>query len=512
MHSILLFIVNTISALGYPGIFILMAMESSIIPLPSEVVMPPAGYLASKGEMNIIIVIILGTLGSLFGAYLNYFGAMYLGRPFLIRYGRYVFISERKLKRVEDFFQRHGEISTFLGRLLPVARHLISIPAGLARMNHLKFTLYTLLGAFIWVSILTLLGYFIGENQELLRRYLREITIGLVVAGVVIVAIYIYLHSSRKVESPSPAKDKREVIVHDCEESDSLKLFDKVMRDYLQWVEDVIFIVNKDMRILYITPNVKKILGYSDTELMGKDFREAGIIHRDDLMRAVKDVMRVLSGEPESNNEYRFITSQGDVRIVSISGGPLIQNGEITGFTGIARDVTEQRRVDRFFKGIIDSIGEGILLIDRDYRIVFANESILRSYGFEEKDVRGMHCYEISHHLDVSCDHMGEECPVREVFQSGGVKRVVHKHIDSENRELFLEITAYPLRDEKGEITGVVELLHDITDKYLLEEENKKRMRELETFFELAVQRELRMKELKEENRRLKEEISRLKR
>ena len=158
MHELISWLVTTIGALGYPGIFILMAMESSVIPVPSELVMPPAGYLAQQGQMNVFIAILCGTLGSLVGAYANYFAARHLGRPLLLKYGKYVWISEQKFARVESFFLRHGEISTFIGRLLPVVRHLISLPAGLAGMNHLKFSLYTLLGAGIWVSTLGFAG------------------------------------------------------------------------------------------------------------------------------------------------------------------------------------------------------------------------------------------------------------------------------------------------------------------------------------------------------------------
>ena len=141
MHALLSWLVETIGTLGYPGIFLLMAMESSIVPVPSELVMPPAGYLAQQGEMHIGLAILVGTLGSLIGAYANYYAAHYLGRPLLYRYGRYVLISPEKLGRMEEFFRRHGEISTFIGRLLPVVRRLISLPAGLAGMNHLKFSL-----------------------------------------------------------------------------------------------------------------------------------------------------------------------------------------------------------------------------------------------------------------------------------------------------------------------------------------------------------------------------------
>src|ERR1700757_2495710 len=152
MHAVVEWLLQTIGAMGYPGIFLLMAMESSVIPIPSELVMPPAGYLAQQGEMNMWAAIFFGTAGSLVGAYANYFAAHYLGRPLVLKYGKYVWITEEKFAKVETFFHRHGEISTFIGRLLPVIRHLISLPAGLAGMHHWKFSLYTLLGAGIWCT------------------------------------------------------------------------------------------------------------------------------------------------------------------------------------------------------------------------------------------------------------------------------------------------------------------------------------------------------------------------
>jgi membrane protein DedA with SNARE-associated domain len=184
--------------MGYPGIFFLMAMESSIFPVPSELVMPPAGYLAHQGKMNIGLVILCGTFGSLFGAYVNYFAARHLGRPLLLKYGRYVWITEEKFTRVENFFLRHGEISTFLGRLLPVVRHLISLPAGLAGMGHLRFSLYTLLGAGIWVTVLTYIGYFIGEKQDLIMRYSHQAVILVLLCSAVILAVYIWVHRRRQ--------------------------------------------------------------------------------------------------------------------------------------------------------------------------------------------------------------------------------------------------------------------------------------------------------------------------
>lgn len=200
MHEIISWLVTTIGTLGYPGIFLLMAMESSVIPIPSELVMPPAGYLAQQGEMNAVVVVLCGTLGSLVGAYANYFTARYLGRPLIIKYGKYVWITEEKFAKVERYFLTHGEISTFIGRLLPVIRHLISLPAGLSGMNHLRFSLYTLLGAGIWCSILTWIGYIIGQNQELIMKYSHRALIWVIVASGVLIAVYVRMHKKKRTE------------------------------------------------------------------------------------------------------------------------------------------------------------------------------------------------------------------------------------------------------------------------------------------------------------------------
>lgn len=154
--------------------------------------MIPAGYLSSKGEMNIVLVVLCGLLGSLLGALVNYYLAIKLGRPLLLRYGKYVVFNEDSLQRMEDFFARHGHISTFTGRLIPMVRQYISIPAGLARMNLSIFCLYTSLGAGIWVIILTVLGYYIGENEVLIKEYLHQIIIALVIICSIGISIYWY--------------------------------------------------------------------------------------------------------------------------------------------------------------------------------------------------------------------------------------------------------------------------------------------------------------------------------
>ena len=205
MHDIIIWLVNTIGDLGYPGIFLLMAMESSIFPIPSELVMPPAGYLAHQGKMDMTLVILSGTLGSLAGAYANYFVASWLGRGLLIKYGHKVFIREAHIDRVERFFLKHGEVSTFIGRLLPVIRHLISIPAGLARMNHWRFTLYTLAGAGLWVATLSWLGYLIGAQKELIQQYAHEAVMGAIALSIVIAITYMLMYR-RQLKRALPAE------------------------------------------------------------------------------------------------------------------------------------------------------------------------------------------------------------------------------------------------------------------------------------------------------------------
>jgi len=190
LHEIANTIVELVSSFGYEGIFIMMFLESTFFPFPSEIVMVPAGYLVYKGEMNMFAVLFAGIAGSLAGALFNYYLALKLGRVLLIRFGKYAFISERTIIKMENFFVNHGHISTFTGRLIPGIRQLISFPAGLAKMNLFTFCFYTTLGASIWVVILTLLGYYIGDNEELISEYLRYIIYALLFILSIIVLIY----------------------------------------------------------------------------------------------------------------------------------------------------------------------------------------------------------------------------------------------------------------------------------------------------------------------------------
>lgn len=194
-------LLSLLGSLGYPGIAILMAIESSFIPFPSEVVIPPAGYLAAQGKLSIYLVILSGILGSLIGALINYFLAAYLGRALIyslarMKWAKYLLISPKSIERSESFFARYAGSATFIGRLVPVVRQFISLPAGFVRMPLPKFLLFTALGSGIWVSILAVLGYLFGANEQVLQAYYAEIAWGMVALGFIFI-IFIIIKQRR---------------------------------------------------------------------------------------------------------------------------------------------------------------------------------------------------------------------------------------------------------------------------------------------------------------------------
>jgi len=202
IHSAVQWLIETVSALGYPGIVLLMFIESSFLPLPSELVMPPAGYLAAQGRMDAGLAVLAGTLGSVLGALFNYWFAVLVGEPFLRRYGKYVLLRAHHLDRAEAFFARHGEISTFVGRLLPVVRHLISIPAGMARMRLGRFVAFTAFGAGVWCTVLAYIGWFIGRHEAALvegvvQAYSTRAVLYMLPVLLLIVVGYVLWHRKR---------------------------------------------------------------------------------------------------------------------------------------------------------------------------------------------------------------------------------------------------------------------------------------------------------------------------
>lgn len=188
---------SALSSGGYPLIVLLMAIESSIFPLPSEVVIPPAAHLAYTGKLPLSIwgIVVAGTIGSWLGATAMYWLARLAGRPLMLRYGKYLFVPPEKLEGAERWAATYGTMGIFISRLLPVVRHLIGIPAGIVRMDYLKFSLFTLLGSAVWCSVLAWLGVTMGQDQSLMQGEYHRITLWL--AGLVLglgALYYFFVH------------------------------------------------------------------------------------------------------------------------------------------------------------------------------------------------------------------------------------------------------------------------------------------------------------------------------
>nr|WP_314734210.1 DedA family protein [uncultured Campylobacter sp.] len=199
------FIVQTVGEWGYAGIFLMMFLESSFFPFPSEVAMIPAGYLAHQGQMSLVLAWCAGTAGSLAGAVFNYYLCYFFGRELVLKYGKYVGITKVKMRKFEAFFKRHGEISTFNCRLIPGIRQYISLPAGLARMNIFKFCLYTALGAGIWVAVLLAVGWYLGKNYD--KDSFSHIVVALLAAVGLLTALYIFYVKRLSKKSKIGAKE-----------------------------------------------------------------------------------------------------------------------------------------------------------------------------------------------------------------------------------------------------------------------------------------------------------------
>jgi len=198
MYEFFLQVVWFVESLGYFGIFIMTFIESTFIPIPSEITLIPAGYLVQKGQMSGLVVLLVSIVGTLGGALANYYIAYFFGRLLFVDKGKYFFLNPSKLKKIEQFFAEHGAISVFTGRFLPGVKHFISFPAGLAKMNLKLFALYTALGGAIWCTILITLGYIIGENEHLIKKYLKQLNLIFIILVSILVIYYIWKKRQNK--------------------------------------------------------------------------------------------------------------------------------------------------------------------------------------------------------------------------------------------------------------------------------------------------------------------------
>lgn len=186
-------IISGIAFLGYGGIVFFMALESACIPIPSEVIMPLSGYLAYKGTLDLVGVTLAGSLGSMLGSLAAYYAGLKLGRPFIVRYGKYLLMSEGDLERAEKWFARYGGKATFVSRMLPILRTFISFPAGIGRMEIRTFTLYSFVGSIPWCALMAYLGYVLGDSWRIIfDRYGHFVDYAVIAAIIALVAYMVY--------------------------------------------------------------------------------------------------------------------------------------------------------------------------------------------------------------------------------------------------------------------------------------------------------------------------------
>lgn len=187
LESFAHWIQEVVRTVGYPGVFVLITLESTLVPIPSEIVMPFAGYMASQGEFSLPVILIINSVAALIGSGLCYWIGVVGGRPFLERYGKYFLVRAHDVEKTEAFFARHGQKTIFIARFVPVIRHVISVPAGIARMPLRAFFLQTFLGSTIWGGALILLGYYVGANWETFAKTLKRVD--LLIGGILVLAL-----------------------------------------------------------------------------------------------------------------------------------------------------------------------------------------------------------------------------------------------------------------------------------------------------------------------------------
>ena len=194
------FVQNIVLNLGYPGLFVLIMLESTLIPIPSELVMPFAGYLAMKGEFSLPVILVINSAAALVGSGICYWLGVVGGKPLLVKYGKFFLVRAKDLERTESFFSRHGKATILIGRFLPVVRHIISVPAGIARMPLVPFFTQTFIGSTIWGTVLILLGYKLGDRSVEIAHKLKhvDLLIGVAIIGVLLALVIRFVVRRRR--------------------------------------------------------------------------------------------------------------------------------------------------------------------------------------------------------------------------------------------------------------------------------------------------------------------------
>ncbi|MEW6416700.1 MAG: PAS domain-containing protein [Nitrospirota bacterium] len=296
---------------------------------------------------------------------------------------------------------------------------------------------------------------------------------------------------------------------------------------------DGIIVIDKDYRIVFANKLYLEICGLKKEDIIRKKCHE--VSHRclvlcslaEKIKRPAMDTKPdficpgeeiFLTGKPVTVTHIHYCFGEEE-RVFEITASPVTtEKGEVTEMLEILRDVTDREKAlkeatksETFLSSILDGVGEGVIVIDRNLKIITANSSYLKQVKNTIDNVIGKHCYEVSHRFDKPCYEKGEECGIKDVFETGEKYGAIHTHHDKAGNPIYVEINLYPIKDSSGNVTSVIECIDDVTEKMKLEKDLKKRVKELEEFYDMAVGRELKMIELKKEIESLKKELERYK-
>ncbi len=284
--------------------------------------------------------------------------------------------------------------------------------------------------------------------------------ISLVVSGLMLLGVLRIGGYFRIIRSAETARKRTEEAIHESEER---------YKDILENANDLIQSVDREGRFIYVNRKWLEILGYTKEEADRMTFTD--ILHKDRIPHCTALLEEVSHGNAVDQVETVFITKNGKDVIVEGSINAVFKNGEFAATRGIFRDITERRQTEAFIKDILDNVGEGFIVIDREYRIISANKAFCDQVKMAAEEIKGRHCYEVSHQILKPCFDAGEDCTVKRTFETGAPHTSLHTHYDTEGNAIYVETKSYPMKDTSGRIVSVIEIMNDVTEKKKLEDQ-----------------------------------------
>lgn len=289
--------------------------------------------------------------------------------------------------------------------------------------------------------------------------------------------------------------------------SDERRGSEEIFRNIFESLSDAVFIIDLYGKFIDVNKTALERLGYTKGEILSMNVYDLSpkefATRIPECLVAVKECGEAVYEMALKKKDGTVFPVEANCRTIDFGGEQIMLS--------VMRDVTVRKNIEEslrkhqlFLSSILEGIGDGVVVIDRDYKIITANSGYLKQTKIDHADIIGRHCYKVSHHIDKPCFQAGEECSVKNAFETGESHRIIHRHFDKERNPIFVETISYPLRNSSGEIDSVVEVVTDVTARMKIDEKLNSKIKELEEFYEMSIGRELKMVELKKEIDRLK--------